>query len=103
MRHLPIATLLAALLACTFATAPAAAAGLFDRKPETAAAEAARDHLATVTIWLDATLGMRNTGAASALTRAHAAFAAHGYRLHSIEPYVENGDLQGFFVSYEKR
>ena len=90
-----------ALLACTFAALPARAA-LFSKKPETIAAEAARDQLPAVTMWVDATWGFRHQGAANDLTRAHQAFAAQGYKVVSVEPYIENGDLQGFFVTYQR-
>ena len=90
--------LAAALLACALP----AQAGLFDKKPEDAAAEAARGNLPAATIWVDASWGFRNQGAANDLTRAHKAFAAHGYRVQDVEPYIENNDLQGFFVTYQK-
>jgi hypothetical protein len=95
--------LLAAMLACLVA-APAfpAQAGLFDKSPEKSAAEAARAGMAAVTIWIDASWGFRNQGAANNLSRAHNAFAAYGYKVVSVEPYIENGDLQGFFVTYQK-
>ncbi len=90
--------LLAALLACALP----AQAGLFDKKPEDAAAEAQRAGMQAATIWVDASWGFRNQGAANALSRAHNAFAQHGYKVVSVEPYIENGDLQGFFVTYQK-
>ncbi len=90
--------LLAVLLAC----AVPAQAGLFGKKPEDSAAEAARTHLPAATIWVDASWGFRNQGAANNLTRAHSAFAGYGYKVVSVEPYIENGDLQGFFVTYQK-
>ena len=90
--------LLVALLACALP----AQAGLFGKKPEDSAAEAARTHLQAATIWVDASWGFRNQGAANNLTRAHSAFAAQGYKVVSVEPYIENGDLQGFFVTYQK-
>jgi hypothetical protein len=93
--------LLAALLACSFATLPANA-GLFDKSPEKSAAEAARAGMAAVTIWVDASWGFRNEGAANNLSRAHNAFAGYGYKVVSVEPYIENGDLQGFFVTYQR-
>jgi hypothetical protein len=95
----PIATLLALSLLAT--TAPAQAV-LFGKKPEAAAAEAARNNLPAVTIWVDATWGFRRQGAANDLSRGHGAFAAHGYKVVSVEPYIENGDLEGFFVTYQK-
>ena len=94
-----IATL--ALLACL--ASPSADAGLFGKSPEKSAAEAAAQRLPAVTIWVEATWGFRNQGAANNLSEAHRAFYARGYRVVSVEPYIENGDLQGFFVTYEKR
>ena len=99
MRHL----LLAALIAAGCGSALPAQAGLFGKKPEVAADEAAAARMNAVTIWVDATWGFRNQGAANSLNRAHQAFEQRGYRVHSVVPYVENGDLQGFFVTYEKR
>ncbi len=90
--------LLALLLACAL---PAHAA-LFQKKPETAAQDAARANLPAVTIWVDASWGFRNQGAANDLTRAHSAFAAQGYKVVSVQPYIENGDLEGFFVTYQR-
>jgi hypothetical protein len=89
--------LLSLLLACAL---PAHA--LFEKKPETSATEAAQAGLQAVTIWVDASWGFRNQGAANALSRAHQAFAVRGYRVQSVQPYIENGDLQGFFVTYQK-
>ena len=64
------------------------------------AAQAARESLPAVTIVIDATLGMRKDSAARALTEAHVAYEAHGYAVIDVETYTENGDLQGFFVTY---
>ena len=97
MRLPVIATALAVLLAA----APASAA-LIEKKPEVSAAEAAKQNLAAVTIWVDASWGFRNQGMANSLTRAHTAFAAHGYRVQDVQPYIENNDLVGFFVTYQK-
>jgi len=94
--------LLAASLALALGLAAPAQAGLFDKKPETAAEEAARQNLSAVTVWVDASWGFRNQGAANSLSRSHQAFAVRGYRVLSVEPYIENGDLQGFFVTYQK-
>jgi hypothetical protein len=95
MRKLLLATLLAAL-------ALPAQAGLFSKSPEDSAAEASRAGMAAVTVWVEATWGFRNQGAANSLSKAHTAFAHQGYKVQSVEPYVENGDLQGFFVTYQK-
>jgi hypothetical protein len=94
-------SLLAAALVLTAFAQPANAA-LFGKKPDTSAEEAAAANLPAVTIWVDASWGFRNQGAANNLTKAHSAFAARGYKVVSVEPYIENGDLQGFFVTYQK-
>ena len=99
MHKLVLATLLGAT---SLAVALPAQATLFEKKPETVAEEAARANLSAVTIWVDASWGSRNQGAANSLSKAHQAFAAHGYKVLSVEPYIENGDLQGFFVTYQK-
>jgi hypothetical protein len=91
--------LLAVLLACAL---PAAHAGLFDKNPADSASDAARANMQAVTIWVDASWGFRNQGAANSLSKAHNAFASHGYKVQSVQPYIENGDLQGFFVTYQK-
>lgn len=92
--------LLAALLSCA-AILPAHAA-LFGKSPEQSAEEAAAANMSAATIWIDASWGFRNQGAANTLSKAHNAFAARGYKVVSVEPYIENGDLQGFFVTYQK-
>jgi hypothetical protein len=66
------------------------------------ARESKQRNEAAATTWIDADWGRRNDAAARALTRCHAAFAAQGYALVDVEVYVENGDLQGFFVSYTR-
>ncbi|ALN85343.1 hypothetical protein LC55x_2068 [Lysobacter capsici] len=93
--------LLAALLTAVAVTAPAHA-GLFDKNPDKVADEAVTQRLRAVTVWVDASWGFRNQGAANALSRAHQAFTTRGYDVLSVAPYIENGDLQGFFVTYQK-
>ena len=95
-------TLSAALLISLASLAAPAHAALFEKKPELAAQEAANANLSAVTIWIDASWGFRNQGAANNLTKSHSAFAAQGYKVQSVQPYIENGDLQGFFVTYQK-
>jgi len=95
-------TSLLALAIAVVAVATPAQAALFEKKPEIAAQETAAANLPAVTIWIDASWGFRNQGAANNLTKAHSAFAAHGYKVVSVQPYIENGDLQGFFVTYQK-
>jgi hypothetical protein len=90
------------LLALLIAVSLPATAGLFDKSPDKVAEEAVRNGLAAVTIWVDASWGFRNQGAANSLSKAHQAFATRGYKVVSVQPYIENGDLQGFFVTYQK-
>ncbi|GAA4863963.1 hypothetical protein [Luteimonas vadosa] len=97
---LKLLALLLALLACMQA-APAHAA-LFGKSPARTAEEAERAGMVAVTIWVDASWGFRKQGAANDLSAAHQAFTARGYRVASVEPYIENGDLEGFFVTYQK-
>ena len=72
------------------------------RKARTSRTFAAWVAAAGVSAWVDASWGSRHQGAANALSKAHQAFAARGYKVLSVEPYIENGDLQGFFVTYQK-
>lgn len=98
MKRLIAATLLVISLAC----ASPVYAALFGKSPERAAEQAVADNAPAATIWVDATWGFRNQGAANDLTAAHKAFAARGYKVVSVEPYIENSDLEGFFVTYQR-
>lgn len=91
---LPLTIGLAALLACG-----ACLARDFSKE----AADARQQNLPAVSIYVDANWGNRTNGAAKALTNAHVAFGHAGYELVDVETYSENGDLQGFFVSYRRR
>jgi hypothetical protein len=91
-----------ALLVSIVAAAAPAHAGLFDKKPEDVVLQAERAGMQDVSIWVDVSWGFRTQGAANVLNRTHQAFAARGYRVLAVEPYIENGDLQGFFVTYRK-
>lgn len=53
-----------------------------------------------VTLYLDADLGRRKNGAAKSLTALHEQQRRLGYVVVDVEPYVEDGDLEGFFVTY---
>ncbi|MGH8086251.1 MAG: hypothetical protein ACREPV_13420 [Lysobacter sp.] len=97
MRQLLLATLFA-----TCASLVPAHAGLFDKKPEDAAREASQAGMSAATVWVDASWGLRNQGAANDLSRTHQIFAGYGYKVVGVEPYIENNDLQGFFVTYQK-
>lgn len=92
----------ALLLAAWVTAAPIAQASLLEKKPDVVAAEASQQQLPAVTLWVSASWGFRNQGAANNLTKAHSAFAKYDYKVVSVQPYIENGDLQGFFVTYQK-
>lgn len=98
--RLLVTVLLVAMTTC-LTPAPVHAA-LFQKSPEKTAEDAHRAGMVAVTVWVDASWGFRKQGAANDLSAAHQAFTARGYRVASVEPYVENGDLEGFFVTYQK-
>lgn len=57
----------------------------------------------TVTVFVDATFGIRKKHLAKELTKSHAEFETRGYHFAGMENYVENGDLVGVFVTYARR
>lgn len=64
-------------------------------------AEVAREeNLPAVTIYVDVIAFGRKDRSAKKMTRMHKQFGDNGYQLVDVSPYTENGDLQGFFVSY---
>lgn len=77
-------------------------AGIFSKSPAKSAEEAAAAQMPAVTIFVDASWGFRKQGAANSLSEAHSAFYGRGYRVVSVQPYIENADLVGFFVTYER-
>jgi len=56
-----------------------------------------------ITVWIASNWGFRKQGTAKDLNEAHRIFGAHGYEVVSVESYIENGDLEGFFVTYRQR
>ncbi|GAB3331034.1 hypothetical protein [Marilutibacter aestuarii] len=96
--HLLAILLASAALIASIGNADAATQGYYDR----AAQEAARSGQQTVSLYVDVDFGARKTGAATELNQAHRAFNANGYRLVDVAGYTENGDLQGFFVTYAR-
>lgn len=85
-------------LALLAPVAPAFAADL-----ATIAAQAQSSQQPAVTVWIASTWGFRKQGAAKELNEAHRVFDAHGYEVVSVESYVENADLEGFFVTYRRK
>jgi hypothetical protein len=76
------------------------AAPVSARNHDKEAAKAREERLVAVTVFVDANWGNRTNGAARALTDMHQAWGRQGYQLVSLQPYDENGDLVGFFISY---
>jgi hypothetical protein len=70
---------------------------------EKVATEAQATNQPAVTVWVASTWGFRTEGSATKLNEAHRIFAAHGYEVVSVEPYIENSDLEGFFVTYRRK
>ncbi len=66
------------------------------------AEQAAKAGLKAVTIFIDISRFSRKNGAAKKMTQSHQEFARHGYTLVAVNVYTENGDLEGFFVSYRQ-
>lgn len=56
----------------------------------------------STTVFVDATFGFREDHMASEITESNKKFAARGYHFVDMEAYSENGDLQGFFVTYTR-
>ena len=55
-----------------------------------------------VTVYIDADLGSRKKGAAKRINESHAEQQARGYIFVDLEIYIEDGDMEGFFVTYAK-
>lgn len=58
---------------------------------------------AGLTIYLDVGLFKRPKKAAAEMTKLHASHYAKGWTVVDVDPYIENGDLQGFFITYVGR
>lgn len=58
---------------------------------------------AGMTIYMDISVMGRKKRAAKRMTELHAEQFENGWRVIDVEPYIENGDLQGFFVTYVGR
>jgi hypothetical protein len=67
------------------------------------AAQAAASGASGWTIYVDVTFGLRKRAAAAELVDAHRAFSDQGFEPVAVTAHEENGDLQGFFVTYRRR
>ncbi len=59
--------------------------------------------LAAKTVFVDVGPFGKHNRAAKHLTREHVKQAKSGWTVLDVEPYTENGDLEGFFVTYVKK
>lgn len=89
-----IAVLFISLIITLFIISPAYA--------NSEAEKAAAEKLSAITVFIDISRFSRKNGAANKMTQSHREFAHFGYRLVAVNPYTENSDLEGFFVSYQK-
>ena len=55
-----------------------------------------------LTVFLDASRLSRRSFGAGNMTELHAEKAAEGWQFADMEIYTENGDLEGFFLSYTR-
>ena len=65
-------------------------------------AHATRATVESKTVFVDAGAFNRRKGAAEELTGLYATEAEAGWRLSDLDLYIENNDLEGFFVTFER-
>jgi hypothetical protein len=54
------------------------------------------------TIFVPDKAGSRQKGSAKKISQTHDVAEAQGWNFHDLEVYIEDGDLQGFFVTYTR-
>ncbi len=54
------------------------------------------------TVFVDISVFGRKNKAAKRMTKMHLEYAREGWTVQDVSIYTENGDLQGFFVTYVK-
>lgn len=55
------------------------------------------------TVFVDVSVLGKKDRAASRMTKQHEKFAKEGWTVANVAVYTENGDLEGFFVTYVKQ
>ena len=55
-----------------------------------------------LTVFQDVSAMNRRKGAGKNLTELHQKHEAQGWTFEDLEIYIENGDLEGFFVTYSR-
>ena len=56
-----------------------------------------------ITIYMDVGIRGRTDRAAARMTQLHIEYFAKGWTVIDVDPYIENGDLEGFFITYVGR
>jgi hypothetical protein len=54
------------------------------------------------TIFRDSSRFSRRGNAAQNMTEKHDEYTRNGWKFEDMEPYIENGDLEGFFLTYSR-
>lgn len=54
------------------------------------------------TIWRDVSRFGRKNSAAENMTEKHDEFTSQGWKFVDMEPYLENADLEGFYLTYSR-
>ena len=58
---------------------------------------------AAMTVFFDVAAGARRKRAAKGITELHQKQAEKGWSVIDVEPWIEDGDLEGFFITYVKQ
>jgi len=54
------------------------------------------------TVWVDAHFGFRKKSGAKGINKIHKDMETNGWSFADMELYNENGDLEGFFITYTR-
>jgi len=55
-----------------------------------------------ITVFIDSSRFSRRGGGAKNMNETHAEYTNKGWRFEDMEIYVENGDMEGFFLTYSR-
>ena len=67
-----------------------------------AQATVARTCEETKTIWRDASRFSRKRNGAENMSKKHSEYTVNGWKFVDMETYIENSDLEGFFLTYSR-
>jgi hypothetical protein len=94
MKKLLAASLIAVPMLIGFA---GSAVGASKKEEEAAAKAAAQVNAKAITVYVN---GKGETSFAEKMNESHVAMAAQGWRFAESQLYLENGDMEGAFVTY---